>query len=99
MALCIAKGGMFDKQIILDGVCVSKCGIALFSIHDPIVHACVNYEVERQRHNKQVNYTKDSFFPFSILILFSYRSLMQRMQCVISCHLLLERTTVSDRGY
>ena len=24
--------------------------------------ACMNYEVERQRHNKQVNYTQDSSF-------------------------------------
>ena len=30
----------------------------------PSIYACENYEVERQRHNIQINYTQDSsFFP------------------------------------
>ena len=29
-------------------------------INVPFMSACENYEVERQRHNKQINYTQDS---------------------------------------
>ena len=29
-------------------------------IYVPFMSACENYEVERQRHNKQIDYTQDS---------------------------------------
>ena len=47
--------------------CIYTCQQFSHFIYQPFTTlscACENYEVERQRHNKQINYTQDSsFFP------------------------------------
>ena len=41
---------------------MTSCCISCSSLISARYIACINYEVERQRHNRQVNYTQESFF-------------------------------------